>query len=194
MTLNIVNDYHLLAPNALGLVGEFLLQVNKIVESGEIVYSIGDNFDFANCEKKSLSFLEDIYRKFVSSKNVFHIDGNHCRKSIDNEFIIVDKIIMAHGDFEFWGEKKAIEYRSKPKGAGLFKRKLLVKAIELFEKNYESKINEEFLMRASQLAKNLNCVTYICGHKHNEVIYDQIYNGIRIMVLPRGFNKIHMEV
>ena len=188
MKLHFVTDYHLGAPNALGTVEEFAQEVRR----RQPLYSLGDNFDFANMKKSEIEKYRKHYDLFAHmfTSEVTHIDGNHERISKTNNLIIVDNVLMAHGDFEFWGEEKAVEYRSKPQGAGLFKRALIVNAIESFERFRTAKIDEDFLNRASTLAKLNGCHTYICGHKHPDKRIETTYNGVRIIVLERGFCEV----
>jgi len=186
MKLNIVTDYHLGASNALGSLKDFLDELKKYIS----LYSIGDNFDFANMKKKH---IEGYKIHYETLKKVFvHIDGNHERVSKTNDTIKINGVLLAHGDFEFWGEEKAVAYRSEPQGAGLFKRAIIVNAIESFERFRTAKIEEDFLNRASTLAKLNGCHTYICGHKHPDKRIETKYNGIRIIVLERGFSEVEV--
>jgi hypothetical protein len=77
---------------------------------------------------------------------------------------------------------------SKPHGAGILKRGIVVKAIEIFEKHFESNINERFLDAA---VKNMgDAKVFVCGHKHPDKTQIIKHKGKTIVVLKRGISIV----
>lgn len=182
MRIRVVADAHLFAPNELKI---------KFNPEDKNEYLIGDNIDLANCSNKDVAIATDTYNQLKISYGKRMIDGNHCRISLTNDLIFPKAgVIMAHGDFESWGPEKATEYRSKPHGAGLFKRKLLVRAIEAYEKSVGRTLDQQFIENAVKLAKSHGCHTYVAGHLHPKEMIDIVADGIRIIIVPRGKTEI----
>lgn len=174
----VITDIHEFAPN------ETTLTHYNPQNPDEIL--IGDIVDRANCKKSDLDLADRRYEYLKEKYKDRYIDGNHCRKSIVNHVLVYENTVFAHGDFESWGDEKAIAYRSKPPCAGFFKRAFLVNAIELVEKIYDRPTREKFISRALNTARLHNCKKFVCGHFHpkDRIIIER--EGVVIEILPRG--------
>lgn len=184
MKLSLIADTHLFAPNEM-----------KVDFNGENQneYLLGDIVDLANCKKKE---VDKAYLEYKKLKDIYgrrFLCGNHERISVTNDLISPkDGVILAHGDFESWGHEKAFEYRSKPHGAGAFKRKFVVGMVEAFEKSVGRDLDQKFIEAAVKLAKDYGCHTYIAGHLHPKEMIDIIADGIRIIIVPRGKTEVEI--
>jgi UDP-2,3-diacylglucosamine pyrophosphatase LpxH len=181
MTLKIYTDVHLFSP----------MYDNTKLNDVEESYFIGDVIDFANCKKDELGKAQITYSALKHRAKGW-VDGNHEATSVNNEIIIVANTLMVHGDFESWGEKKAMKYRTKSHGAGFFKRQMWVKALRGFEKMYSPKPSKKMLKRMLEMAKKHKVKTVICGHLHPHKTYDRVFGGVRMIVLKRGYNEIEV--
>lgn len=190
MKLQLITDWHLGAPNALGSIEDFEKLILEKLKNG-LVYLGGDNFDFANMLVEDIPRYKEFHKYILSLKDVFELKGNHERMTIVDEFIIIGKVILKHFDFEFWGAEKAIAYRSKPMGASAFKRKLVTK-MDDWAQDRTVKLKKDFLKRAVESAKEKDCTTIIGGHKHPPETIDVVHDGIRIIVLKRGFSEVEV--
>ena len=190
------NDIH--AGSSIGLMepidflGDVVTNLFQKNELYDLFLSIGDNLDFAGCKKKDVAHLAAVYEDInkIRSSKFKHIDGNHERMDTVNNYIFHEDVVFAHGDFEKWGYEKAMNYRTKSHGASAFKRSVIIPTIEFAEKFGVNRATKKFKEAASKLAKELGCHTYVCGHIHPKKRLDFIYDGIRIIVLPRGVNEL----
>lgn len=158
------------------------------------VFLLGDNIDFANCNPKDLDKAE---RDFTSLQLAFgdrYLMGNHERLSCYPRYILIDtysgRAVLSHGDWESWGEAKTIAYRMKPHGASWFKRTFVVGAIEEFERVFDRKYKDEFILRARQLMQRTDAKYFCCGHLHpHERVEIKVDEGV-IYILPRGRSEV----
>lgn len=200
MKLAIFTDIHCFAPNELMTFDAMMyLAMNLKTKNGYTTVDLGDNFDLANCKNSELKECEKKYYAYYDNRSFFDhtVNGNHERyESVHEEnlrrIILQSGVMLTHGDFEFWGASKALKYRRKPRGASFLKRGVVVKGIEWLEKNFESKIDNEFLERAYQKCHEFGCHTYICGHKHPDETVTIEYKGCKIIVLKRGVNCLEV--
>ena len=189
MKYRIYNDIH--CGSSIELMGnkKFLDLVleDELMENGIPIY-LGDNLDLAGCSK---DMVEELVQDYLYHQRLFanrFIDGNHERMTIVPSYYIDEGVIFSHGDFEKWGDKKAIKYRSKSHGASKFKQKFIIPTIEWAEQFGVNRATKKFKKAAAQLAKENSCHTYVCGHIHPKEKLDFIFDDIRIIVLPRGVN------
>lgn len=178
-------DTHIGAPNALPVVFN---------PDDKNEYLGGDIIDLANCTTKATGSFREYYMKLKNKYGPRYIDGNHERTSKTNDFIILQgtyhKAILVHGDFESWGKDKAVAYRSKPHGAGAFKRNIIVKAIEIFEANWKRNISTEFYSACVLKAKAMGCDYVICGHMHPPENIVKTIEGVTVIVCKRGKTEL----
>lgn len=173
-----ITDTHLMAPNA----------VPASFFGDEIL--LGDIIDLANCSNKQVPEGETAREKLKDRYKDKYLDGNHERYlPIGTYYIFKSEkngsVFCTHGDNES-NRSRWIDYRQKPHGASIFKRVFVVHAIEIAEKLLSRDMGKDFLDAAAAVAKAKGCSTYVCGHFHPKAIIDQVHNGIRIIVLPRG--------
>lgn len=181
MKLRIYCDIHLYSPMDLKI---------PITDLEKSIF-IGDNVDLANCKKKDHDRAIKMY--YHLRHNALHlIDGNHERMAQNNAVVKSDHVMLVHGDFEAWGDKRAIKYRSKSHCAGWFKRNLWVRALKNFEKIGKHKPSKKMINNLVAHAKFRNCTTIICGHAHPKETYDKLHDGIRVIVLKRGLTEIEV--
>lgn len=152
---------------------------------------IGDVVDLANVKKKEHKQAMKVYDHLKSDSKGW-IDGNHERLSTTDEVIQIDNIMLVHGDFAEWGDKRAIKYRSKKHTAGWFKRNLWVRALKNFEKLVKHKPKQKMIDRLVSQAKFRYCTTIICGHRHPRTTYDKMHDGVRVVVLKRGLSVVEV--
>jgi len=179
MKLRIYTDTHLFSPM------RDITSINKIEKS----YFIGDIVDLANVKKKDYKNAMLNYSHLKPNSKGW-IDGNHERVSITNDVIRIENTLLVHGDFEAWGDKRAIKYRSKKHTAGWFKRNIWVRALKNFEKLVKHVPKKKMIDRLVSHAKFRNCDTIICGHRHPRTTYDKMNEGVRVVVLKRGLSEI----
>lgn len=190
--LIIYNDNHWFSPIA---ISETIDQY-KVEMGSPNVYSIGDNFDLANCRKEDIEIVKAYREKFAKYQN--YADGNHevtSKLNVIFPYQYKDKrIVLAHGDFEAWGYQRAIDFRSKPPGASWMKRLFIKPYNEVYDDLINSKIHQDFLDRAEISARPYAANFFICGHKHpQEIKTATTRNGVKVIVLPRGRNIIDLE-
>ena len=174
--ITVWTDTHLFAPNEIPL------------DAGPGDVLIGDIVDLANCSKRDVLLAKQVLMDLC--KSGVYIFGNHERQGVVGQiFHVINRTAFAHGDLQS-NPEKWMDYRNKPHGAGWFKRVVIVHAIELAEKVLERPMRKEFLERASKLAKALNCDTYVCGHFHPKSRMETTFDGIKIVVLPRGRSEV----
>lgn len=185
MEFNIAADLHIGSP--IEMHEEAIMQATP----GEETILLGDIIDMANCEKGAV--LK--YRQMMDTLRLRHgaryLCGNHERKTLVNELYIHGKVLFAHGDIEADPDRWH-EYRGKTQGAGWFKRTFIIPFIREAEQIIERKPKEDFLKRASALAKEHGCETYVCGHFHPQEIINSFYDGVRIIIVPRGITRIDL--
>lgn len=164
-------------------------------ENRERLYFLGDNFDRANCKHSDLERLNRLKVQVESwLKDGHHIDGNHELEDLLNTPIIIGKVCMVHGDFESWGAERALRYRTKPAGSSMIKLLFTKTWNAFYDQFFNSKIKKDFLERSALTAKKHNCTTLIVAHKHPKSLMKTEFDGVKIIVLPRGRNIIDIDL
>lgn len=183
MNQRIWTDVHLFATNMLMTPASFTerLQANDIL--------IGDIVDLANCKRTDVTAA--LYTQKLLAGKYRYLSGNHERSLPIGEVLVINKTLFTHGDFES-NSSKWLAYRKKAKGAGFFKRGVVVNAIELVEKLNDRPTKLAFLDKAAARAVMYNCSTYVCGHFHPEEKQVITHKGIRIIILPRGLSEVEV--
>lgn len=185
MKLNIYTDVHLYSPAYDGT------QIKDVENS----YFIGDIVDLANCKKEDIAKCMTMRNAMkVNSKG--WIDGNHERISLSNDNIhltrVLTRVVMVHGDFEAWGDERAVKYRSKSHGAGFLKRQLWTRALKFFEDIWPVKVSKKMITNLHATAVNHSSDIIIAGHVHPSQRFDKVIDGVRIIVLKRGHNIVEI--
>jgi hypothetical protein len=125
-----------------------------------------------------------------------YIGGNHELDQVKSPlFRKVGVTLLTHGDVLFWGEKVAKEYRKEETvGANWFKRWTCMGQIDFLRHIRTPIFTQHFLDTAWTFAKLYGCKMVICGHRHPSHAVRREYNGVNIVVLPRGRNVIDLEM
>jgi UDP-2,3-diacylglucosamine pyrophosphatase LpxH len=199
--LVIYNDLHIGGPKEVMSLTQFRESLRK--DENEDVWLLGDIIEMKNCKKSEVGNLgwelTDLYRRYGKQ----YIFGNHeGMKDIGLRFVKYHPtqaypncpaIILSHGDFEAWGEERALKFRHSPHGAGTLKR-TLVAAIDEARLFVEAKLSQAHIDRACTLMRDNKCSVYICGHKHPKKMIVHETNGMKIIVLPKGRNALEVVV
>lgn len=181
MTLySLITDLHLFGPYAR----------KDSIEKTKNTILIGDIVEGANCKKKDIPLVEKTIKELTEKFGEKYIYGNHEREGIKNNHYIENGIYFTHGDLES-NYDKWMEYRFKPKGAGWFKRNIWSKIVNEFDE-LDREPKTDFLIAASNVAKKNGCKTYVAGHFHPKKLIDVTYNGVRIVIVPRGLTVINL--
>jgi len=148
----------------------------------------GDIFDLKNCRKEDNKVLTRVAKEKALSFGKRYIRGNHDYVVNDNDYFIEDGIVYAHGWLEMWDNTKIYEWQNKTfNGTGVFGR-TRAKLID-FGRSVQQKPHESFYVKAFLKLRNEKCHTYVCGHKHYKEKIECKQDGLRVVVLPRGFHK-----
>lgn len=192
MKLIVYNDVHIASPHQTYTFDQFKALLTMDLAAKKEVYLLGDIIDAKNCRKDDVLHYLDCMNWLILALDERYLFGNHeAQGSRGARFIKHDNVILAHGDFEAWGEERAIKFRNSKHGAGRLKR-TLVSAIDEARLFIEAKLSQEHIDRACTLMRDNGCSTYICGHKHSkERIVHEAY-GMKIIALPRGRNEIEL--
>lgn len=150
---------------------------------------LGDIGDLACCKNKDVDDVQlfvDHLKTIFGKKYVF---GNHEREGMKNRFFVQDNIFFTHGDLDSDYDKWS-KYRLKKKGAAWYKLPFIaiLDGLDFFKD--KRPLPNGFLQRAAAIALENNCHTYVCGHFHPVKMREYIVNGVRIVVLPAGINKV----
>ena len=152
---------------------------------------LGDIIDAANCKKSEVGFADDLMNVLMKRHRKNYISGNHSRLGMSGSIMTQDGVVFTHGDLQA-NYKKWSKYRSEPWGAGEFKRRFIIPFIREAELIINRKPSEDFLKAASDVARMFCCHTYVCGHFHHKELINISYNGIRIVIVPRGITNIDL--
>lgn len=188
MDLTIACDIHKWSP--IEIQGAELMAL----PAGPNTYLAGDIIDLANVAKADLSSALIDRANLILKHKQHYDDGNHERSNLRYWPMISalseqgKKAFIGHGDLEA-NPSKWYAYRKEAKGAGWFKRKFVVPFIAEWE-SIARGLQPDFIQRAVALAKANGCTHYICGHFHPPQRITQVIDGITIIVLPRGINKV----
>ena len=170
-----------------------LAQILSEPASDYTIYN-GDVIDLACCPKDKVAKYETILNAIERSNIDNFTTGNHERCGSRNLYLIKTtpdgkKVLFTHGDV-FMDWKKWEKYRSKPKGAGFLKRKLVSILDDMDWIKGNRPVPESFYEKAYEKAKRHNCNYVICGHLHPLKTQSKIKGDITIMVLPKGRNEV----
>lgn len=193
--IQIFTDLHIGAKHEHKDAGLLLNLVDKI-ERKEIavpkdVFLIGDIVERKNILKKDVDKQTRLLRKLkdIFGKNMRF--GNHSLfHEIEKYIHLSSGVTLAHGDFELWGERKAIEYRNKEPGCSWLKYHFLVPAFEEIRHWKPYNLKTEAKERIWKVCRDNNTRNYFCGHTHVSEIQKIMFGGIEINLLPRGYHKI----
>lgn len=182
MTLyNIYTDLHLFGPYA----------TKDKIEKLRNTILLGDIIDAANAKTKEVPAAKAKIKELTDLFGLKYVYGNHELEGVRNNKYIENGVYFTHGDLESNYDKWFV-YRFKKAGAGWLKRNIWSRLVNEFEDEIERNPRTTFLIEAARAAKIHGCHTYVCGHLHPKKLVDVTYNGIRIVVLPRGLTVINL--
>ena len=182
MKLKVLADIHLYGPHSLS--EGILLQPFDI--------SLGDIFDIKwtlkKEIKKALAHQKD-FSEALKAKGVVEVDGNHDLKS-NLIFYVLNGVLFTHGDRVCWdAETVAKKMKASKDGVSAWKRNAFALAVKA--KPFGN-LSKEEIAKASALAKEHGCHTIVFGHTHVEKIIDVVFDGVRIINVPRGITEIEV--
>jgi len=153
----------------------------------ENAYGLGDVFEVKNAEKNQCANMQRDYDKYKVLFTGRYVNGNHeMTRDIPN-LIIDGHILLTHGDYAVDGTAKANQFRDS--GVRCKGSSFIQKAIA----NNHTPISATDAQNLATYAQHYNGIdTIITGHRHVEVKFDQIVNGIRVISLPRGKNLLNL--
>ena len=163
------------------------------------VYSLGDNFDLANCKFEDVNVLRkarDLWHLYF--KDGCWIYGNHDVADLDNEHILIKTEtgtwVVVHGDFESRGKDWAVKYRSRQAGASGFKRKFMIPFIDFLGEAMDRKMSKKKLDRCLVTIheKHPTAKGLILAHRHPEKMQRYFHKGKEIIVLPMGYTEVDL--
>lgn len=206
-----LNDIHLFAPHSLferkdpnEELKYFYNTLSSYQAANEVpderVHPNGDNFELNNCLKKRIDFVILKGNEFKARFLKTFTPGNHelgvFGKGDEVDFKVIEtdsgRFLQHHGHVTFWGAAKAYSYtNSNELGAGLAKR-IAVAIGDNMRKLIPVKLKADYIERAEMYMKKYGCVGIIQGHKHPNEKIDQVINGYRHIVLPRGINVVEL--
>jgi UDP-2,3-diacylglucosamine pyrophosphatase LpxH len=183
--MKIFSDIHIFAPHA--------IQVDMLYNY-DCIY-IGDIYDIKNTPSDKLEIAlgaQKNHDQKCKNLGIANIFGNHDLEKSGNlpEFYQLGTILFCHGfqicwDTDMIDRKLAIE----PHGIG-FLKSILVKSYSLLRAIVPAKLSQAKLQKAYDIAKSKGCTTIVFGHTHTQKIIDVVYNGVRIVNVPRGMTEI----
>lgn len=191
MKITIGNDIHLGSKHATHTWEDFYYAIT--FNHGIILN--GDIFDLANCKRSEVEMWKQRAqetKKMVEACGGHYILGNHSLNQIDApNFVIIDRIYLAHGDYMFWSKEKADAYRSKKPGAGFFKR-WFTPVYDQLRHFADGGPNELFFKNADKIIEQYKPRAIVVGHRHprENIIFD--YKGVRCYILKRGIQTIDL--
>ena len=172
--------------------------VNVPLEFGDNIFYIGDIVDLKNCKKKDLKIAERLLKEITQKAGENYVPGNHELTYGNKKFIVYKDILLTHGDYFCWKEKRVEKWRGGKKKPGKISIiHLFFRFKNLFARPRGGKLSQKELSKIYNLANSpsYNCKTVIIGHKHPNKILEYDYkekNGIsiKVYVIPRGRNII----
>ncbi len=169
-----------------------IYEIKPEIKFSKNTVSLGDNFDIGNVLRKNLNKLRKLRLetiKKIKSVGGIYISGNH--SLTHHHSVTRDGIFFLHGDVIHYGDKNSKLRRSKNPGKGKFYRAALRtwKKIKSGECN---NVKNKYLKKAKDLATRNKCHTICMGHFHPRKLIDINYEGIRIIIVPRGMTKIKL--
>ena len=151
-------------------------------------YSIGDNFELKNCDKKNQLGLERSYAWHKAQFVGRFVSGNHDAQGYSNDYDAYVtqgnmRILFTHGDFPLWGNAKSMKFRNETHGQGWgFIQKVLA------NKTGSISNSEAAQLADYAIARGANVI--ISGHVHVAPKFEQVVKGVRVINLPRGKNEL----
>lgn len=137
----------------------------------------------------------------IRETKTYYVSGNHevstgkhlGRPDVLIQNIIGNRMLFTHGDIPLWSAKAVKKWRSKRPG----KSKFMITLIKMmnFVRNNKSKteLSEKKLKKLSTFASMYACDIIVIGHTHPTQLIDVMYEGVRIINVPRGKTTITIK-
>lgn len=189
MILRIANDIHLFGPHSFeNTEPSFLMSA---LDSDW--WYLGDIVDLVYCKKKDVKIATEVRDYLMNSRVGHYITGNHEMSYENMSRIIQDGVLLIHGDRVFDTDEHMDKYRSGKEEAGSnwFVR-ALVWAYETVCRGQPKILWNYKVPRAAEYAKDFNCHTVIMGHVHPRERFDEVIDGVRVVILERGYNEVEI--
>ncbi len=188
--LTIFNDLHLGSIYAMKDLAKGLLEGRSDTDT----YLLGDVIDLGNCRSEELEQWVHLAIRLSEAYSGRYIPGNHERGLLGSHklYAQIGPTILAHGDFEWWGQEKAWANWKEPRGRGPlgYYAKSVMNWARAFT---HSGITQEFLDRVVRLCNGRGATRYICGHRHPPERLTATHKGIEVIVLPRGRSEVFLD-
>ena len=148
-------------------------------------YLIGDIIDLSRCEPEDLIK----YKKLATELHEGTCEGRYCGGNHEGWFlsttdIIVGKVMLTHGDLVV-DYAKWDEYRRKELGRGSG-------IIQWFIDKRYGHVSKAEARALALYAKKHGCNVCISGHVHPKKMFDEVIEGVRVIVCPRGVHKLEV--
>lgn len=183
----IITDVHLFGVNPTHSVDDII----SIAQQSPIpVFFIGDIVDMRNARKKDLAYAYQLLQLLAEK---FHfVRGNHCLNLVNApDFMIIDTLLLTHGDIPSFGKERSDKFRSQKPGAGWFKRNIISRPLDALRHLVAVRPNESMLRWVTDMKKQYPQVTHmVCGHSHpDKPVFFEV-SGVKCVILPRGVTDI----
>lgn len=191
-TFYVYTDDHWFGPHAIN--GPTTpLDLRRLKPDSKIIL-LGDNFDRKNSKKNEFELCTQTMYNYYEIFGKMAVGGNHeLIPFLERPHYKYKNVIFTHGDI-LWGEERMNEFRAKPQGGAGFIKRRMVCALDAARKLKKVKLDEREITILSQYAKKEGCDTIVIGHKHPKKKLEYSYNGVLIVVLPRGMNELTLAV
>ena len=154
---------------------------------------LGDILDLKNVLPEFHENCKYLRDRYLDMCGIHYITGNHECYSLNLHLHLPDvngkRVDLIHGDIPLWGLSKAIGRRNVKGGCGRFLR--FFKWIGSKYRNVVGcKLKDKEKRELIKYCPDSDVI--IIGHKHPKKIIDEIYNGVGLIVVPRGITEIEI--
>jgi predicted phosphodiesterase len=148
----------------------------------------GDIVDVKNAKdvEEAMCLRDRITKHFGEQ----YLWGNHEMGFSKLRGLLREHVFITHGDFELYGEEKALKRRTAEPGCGVFMRSLKWIGSKFWGVFGWSSLGEKDKIALSRKAFQSGAKVILIGHVHPKKMIDIVYDGIRIIVAPRGINRL----
>lgn len=198
--IGVLSDCHIGSTNACMSFDTFksLMDINK--DPSKLIFDLGDNIDLKNIRHKELPTYRDRYESLRTIWRRHSVSGNHDgNQNTIGECIIVHvnnssdslikTIVFTHFDNQSNSEHW-YKYRGKSKGAGFFRRGIIVNLIEWAEYLGKRSPNGDFIENCVLTCSQLTADEIHGGHLHpQQEMVIAAGSDKKIVIHPRGYSE-----
>lgn len=168
--------------------------INNLTNDGFTVLN-GDIVDMACCPKRDVKKLREYQASLIKKFGDYYVRGNHDLIPDHSPHVIIGDTIFTHGHLlgkraDYWRK-----YENKKAGASWLKLLWVDFADDMdWIKGKLFTVKEDVVKGAINLAKFYGCKQVVMGHFHplNDIIIER--EGVRIIILKKGFNQVEVEL